>query len=82
MKRTTISLPAEMHSRLEREARRNGVSASEVVRTALANHLGMDGRKKRLAFAAIGRSGTTQNIAADMEEMMAREWTAERVLGR
>jgi len=79
MKRTTVTLPDDLHSRVEREAKRNGVSASEVVRNALAEHFGTNGRKKELSFAAIGRSGTTEDAAAKADEILAREWTRDRL---
>jgi len=74
MKRTTISLPDDLASAVEREARRRRVSVSEVARRALAEHLGMNGGERRpLPFAALGRSGQ-RNVARDAEEILAREW--------
>ncbi len=74
MKRTTISLPDDLASAVEREAHRRRVSVSEVARQALAEHLGRDGAtRRRLPFAAIGRSGKG-STARDLEEILAREW--------
>jgi len=73
MKRTTISLPDDLAVAVEREARRRRVSVSEVARQALAEHLGMDGRRRHIPFAAIGRSGKG-STARDLEEILAREW--------
>jgi hypothetical protein len=57
MKRTTISLPGELAAGVEREARRRRISISELTRGALARELGMTGERRRLPFAALGRSG-------------------------
>ncbi len=74
MKRTTISLPDELATAVQREARRRRLSVSEVTRQALAEHLGLDGRKRRaLPFVALGRS-SEPNVARDAEEILAREW--------
>jgi Arc/MetJ-type ribon-helix-helix transcriptional regulator len=74
MKRITISLPDELAVLVEREARRRRMSVSEVARRALAEHLGLaDGARRRLPFAALGRSGHT-DTADRMEEILAEEW--------
>jgi Arc/MetJ-type ribon-helix-helix transcriptional regulator len=74
MKRTTISLPDDLATAVQREARRRRMSVSEVTRQALTEHLGLDGTKRRkLPFAAIGRSGQP-DLADRMEEILAREW--------
>jgi predicted transcriptional regulator len=73
MKRTTISLPDELATALQREARRRRVSVSEVARQALSEHLGLDGRKRHLPFVALGRSGYS-DTAERMEEILAEEW--------
>jgi Arc/MetJ-type ribon-helix-helix transcriptional regulator len=74
MKRTTISLPEELATAVEREARRRRVSVSEIARRALAAHLGMDGSKRRrLPFAALGSSGQP-DVAERIEEILAEEW--------
>jgi metal-responsive CopG/Arc/MetJ family transcriptional regulator len=74
MKRTTISLPDDLAQALNREARRQHSSASEVTRTALAQHLGLAQNKPReLAFADLGRSGH-RTTARDMEQLLEQEW--------
>jgi Arc/MetJ-type ribon-helix-helix transcriptional regulator len=74
MKRITISLPDELATAVEREARRRRVSVSAVARRALAERLGaVDGARRRLPFVALGRSGE-RNVARDAEEVLAREW--------
>jgi predicted transcriptional regulator len=74
MRRTTVSLPDDVADALTREARRRNVSASAIARDALAEHLGLDPDKPRkLAFAAVGRSGE-RTTARAMEELIEREW--------
>jgi hypothetical protein len=74
MKRTTISLPDEICLLLEREARRNSTTVSDIVRRALVAYLGLsDTQPRHLPFAALGSSGY-QNTARDMEEILADEW--------
>jgi hypothetical protein len=76
MKRTTISLPDELAAALERAARRREVSVSEVARSALASHLGLEpGAPREVPFAAVGRSGGG-TTARDVERELAREWDA------
>lgn len=74
MKRTTLSLSDELADALMREARRRSVSASEVAREALAQHLKLNSDGPReLGFAALGNSGH-RTTARDMEDLLAREW--------
>jgi Arc/MetJ-type ribon-helix-helix transcriptional regulator len=74
MKRTTISLPDDLATALQREARRRRVSVSEIARRALAEHLGVaDGKPRRLGFVGIARGGE-RNVARDAEEILARAW--------
>jgi hypothetical protein len=73
VKRTTISLPDDLALAVEREARRRRVSVSEVARQALSEHLGSDGTKRKLPFAALGRSGQP-DLADRMGEILEREW--------
>jgi hypothetical protein len=73
MTRTTIALPDELALRLAREARRRDTSVSEIVRRALAQHLGLTGRTPRFGFVALGRSGH-RHTARDAEAILAREW--------
>jgi predicted transcriptional regulator len=77
MKRTTISLPDDMAQALNREARRQGTSASAVAREALAERLRMRaGQVRDLPFAALGRSGE-RDTARRAEEIIAAEWDAD-----
>jgi predicted transcriptional regulator len=74
MRRTTISLPDDLAQALEREAQRRHASASEVARTALAQHLGLTQDEPReLAFADVGRSGH-RATAKEMEQLIEQEW--------
>ncbi|HEV2974919.1 MAG TPA: CopG family transcriptional regulator [Solirubrobacteraceae bacterium] len=74
MKRTTISLPDDLAQALDREAQRRRASASEVARTALAQHLGLvQSEPRRLAFADLGGSGH-RTTARDMEQLLEQEW--------
>lgn len=70
MQRTTLSLPDELMGRLRREARRRESSVSDVAREALREHFGLDGKRRRIGFAAIGRSGHT-DTAERAEEVLA-----------
>jgi predicted transcriptional regulator len=79
MKRTTLSLPDNIAGALAREARRRGVSVSQVAREALeAQLLKVEGNKRVIPFAAIGRSGyhdTSENI----DELLAeRDFAGDR----
>lgn len=78
MKRTTVTLPDELATALEREARRRRLSISEVTRQALAEHLRIvAGEPRKLPFAALGRSGR-RNTAQDAEEILADLWSRDR----
>ncbi|MBA2505422.1 MAG: CopG family transcriptional regulator [Thermoleophilaceae bacterium] len=84
MKRTTVSLPDDVAITLSREARRRGVSASEIAREALADHLGMNGTAKprEIPFAGLFRSsGEHWGTAADIEEIIKRDWTDDLLRG-
>ena len=74
MMRTTISLPDDLAQALNREAQRRHTSASEVTRTALAQHLGLAASEPRtLAFADLGHSGH-DTTARDIEQLLEQEW--------
>jgi len=80
MKRTTLSLDDDTASALEREARRRGTSVSQVARDALGEQLGLTGgARRKLSFAAVGRSGR-RHTARDLEDELAAEW--DRAGGR
>jgi hypothetical protein len=74
MKRTTITLPDDLAGVLEREARRRHTSVSEVVRIALTSHFKLD-KPRELPFANLYHGGHT-NAAADLEDVLAKEWPA------
>jgi len=75
MKRITISLPDDLAARLEREAARRSVSASAVVRSALADALGagLEGTRRPLPFPVLGNSGVA-DTSQRVEEILAHEW--------
>ncbi|MBI3924968.1 MAG: CopG family transcriptional regulator [Armatimonadetes bacterium] len=74
MKRTTISLPEDLSTAVEREAQRCGISISEVTRRALAAYFDLQSPEpRRLPFTALGRSGQ-RDTARRVEEILAEEW--------
>jgi Arc/MetJ-type ribon-helix-helix transcriptional regulator len=78
MKRTSLTLTDEIAGALEREARRRDLSVSEVVRQALAKHLGIGRDEPRsIPFAALGRSGH-RTTGRDFEDVLAEEWSPDR----
>jgi len=85
MKRITISIPDDLAAALERESRQDRKSVSEIAREAIEARVRplpiVDG-KRVLPFAGIGRSKGDGNIARDMEELMAKEWTVETLIDR
>ena len=63
---------------LMREARRRETSVSALVRDAIGSFLGLtDTKPRRLAFAAIGRSGR-RHTSRDAEKILAAEWGRAR----
>jgi metal-responsive CopG/Arc/MetJ family transcriptional regulator len=78
MKRITVSLPEEAAQRLEREARRRGVSISALVREAVEGHfVASDGDAHRLPFVGAGRSGH-RHTARDAEEILEQGFGDDR----
>jgi len=73
MTRTTISLPDDLATALDREAHRRRRSRSEIVREALRAHLRLDLPRREIPFAAIGRSGDGRS-AAEVDDMLREEW--------
>jgi len=69
MKRTTIKLPEEVDAKLRHEAKRRGITISELTREAIELHLNP---KRRLGAAAAGRSGRS-DISERIEEILASE---------
>jgi Arc/MetJ-type ribon-helix-helix transcriptional regulator len=79
MKRTTISLPDELAAAMSREAGRRRASTSQIVREALEARYGRTEEKRVIPFAAIGHSGA-RTTARDTDEILAREWTIDRIV--
>jgi len=74
MMRTTITLPADLATALDREAHRRRRSRSEIVREALRQHLRLTpGGRRELPFAAVGSSGGGRG-AAELEELLEEAW--------
>jgi predicted transcriptional regulator len=71
VKRTTVKLPDELDARLRQEARRRGITISELTRTAIEEHVGA-GRRRKLGAAAAGRSGRS-DVSERIEEIIASE---------
>ncbi len=69
MNRTTVKLPEELDARLRNEAKRRGITVSELTREAISAHLGP---RRRLAAAGAGRSGRS-DISERIEEILASE---------
>jgi hypothetical protein len=72
VKRTTVKLPDELDVRLRLEARRRGLTISELTREAIEAHLD-DGGRRRLLAAGAGRSGRS-DVSERIEEILAEEW--------
>ena len=71
MKRTTVKLPDEVDARLRHEARRQGVTISEITRAAVEAHLGLR-TKRRLLAAGVGASGES-DVSERIEEILREE---------
>ena len=72
MKRTTVKLPDQLDARLRLEAKRRGITISELTREAIDAHLGAhDGRP--LFAAGSGRSGRS-DISERIEEILREDW--------
>ena len=64
---STIEIPEDLAARLAEEAKNRGVTPDQLAAEALAEHLGL--KKRRLAFAAIGASGSDRG-GAEAEELL------------
>lgn len=64
----TVKLPEGLDYRLRHEARRRGITISELTSEAIASHLGPS---RRLGAAAAGRSGRA-DISERIEKILAR----------
>jgi len=69
MNRTTIKLPEEVDAKLRHEAKRRGITISELTREAIELHLAP---RRKLGAAAAGRSGRS-DISERIEEILASE---------
>ena len=70
MKRTTIKIPDQLDAKLRHEARRRGMTMSELTREALEAQLG-SGRRKLMSTGA-GNSGQG-DVSDRIEEILAGE---------
>jgi predicted transcriptional regulator len=68
MKRTTVKLPDELDARLRLEARRRGITVSQLTREAIAAFLG-DGQPRRLMAAGAGVGDGTM-VADRIHELL------------
>jgi predicted DNA-binding protein len=71
MKRTTVKLPDSLDARLRLEARRRGMTISDLTREAIESHL-ESGKRRRLLAARAGRSGSS-GVSERIEEILAAE---------
>jgi len=75
MKRVTISLPEELFELLRREAKMHNISVSLEGREILDRHFAqLLELRKKVPFAAIGRSGGGWPQAADLDEYLTKHW--------
>jgi len=74
MKRTTVLISDEANERLQRLARRESKTASEIVKRAVESYLGMEPVGTRvLPFESLGASGQA-DTASRSEQILATEW--------
>lgn len=67
-----MKLPDELDARLRHEAKRRGMTVSELTREAIETHLGVTPRRRHLAGAGAGRSGRS-DISERIEELLWEE---------
>lgn len=73
MKRTTVKIPDELDDRLRTEARRRGLTISQLTREALESHLGGHAERPFLE-AMFGSGGSGEgDVASRVEEILAAE---------
>jgi hypothetical protein len=74
VRKTTIYLPEELKSRVERAARANGVSEAEVIRAAIERYTDADSRPRpKLPLFNSGRG----DIAERVDEILAEGFGAD-----
>lgn len=69
MKRTTIKLSDDLDARLRHEARRRGITISELTREAIETHLNGPAHRRMLMSAGSGSSGRT-DISERIDEYL------------
>lgn len=74
MNRTTIKLPEEVDAKLRHEAKRRGMTISELTREAIEIHLAP---RRKLEAAAAGRSGRS-DVSERIEEILSSEVSKSR----
>ena len=72
MRRTTVKLPDDLDARLRHEARRRGVTVSQLTREAIEALLEASPDRRRLLAAGAGASGRS-DISERIEELLAHE---------
>ena len=72
MQRTTVKLPDDLDARLRHEAKRRGVTVSQLTREAIETLLAAPQGKRRLLAAAAGSSGRS-DVSERIEEILASE---------
>jgi Arc/MetJ-type ribon-helix-helix transcriptional regulator len=75
MQRITVTLTNEQADRLKREARRRGLSVSELVRRKVEPEATTEGRR-HIPWAGIFESDGPP-YAADLDEFLAANWADE-----
>jgi predicted transcriptional regulator len=75
MKRTTVKLPDSLDARLRLEARRRGMTISDLTREAIESHL--DRGKRRKLFGAKAGSSGRSDVSERIEEILATELPSE-----
>lgn len=68
VKRTTVYLPEEMKSAIEREATRRGVTEAEVIRGAVEGALGSTRKSKQQR--PVFPKGWGENVAGRVDELL------------
>ena len=71
MKRTTVKIPDELDAKLRHEARRRGMTISELTREALDAHLGGPPDRPYLRAMSGSFNSGGANLAARAEEILA-----------
>ncbi len=76
MRRTTVKLPDDLDTLLRYEAKRRGVTISDLTREAIQTLLGRHA-KRRLLAAGVGQSGE-RDISERIEEILRQETLPSR----